>query len=65
MMIEVEILKNLDSLKYHRKAIEIMLEREEYEMAEYYCASYEASEEEHEKQQESDQTMANDNIFGM
>ena len=65
MMIEVEILKNLDSLKYHRKAIEIMLERGEYEMAEYYCASYEASEEEHEKQQESDQTMANDNIFGM
>ena len=65
MMIEVEILKNLDSLKYHRKAIEIMLQKEEYQMAELYCATYEPTEVEIDKQQENEQNMGNDNIFGM
>ena len=65
MMIQVEILKNLDKLEYHKTAIQIMLEKEEYEMAELYCARYEASETENDVLQETDQNLGNDNYFGM
>ena len=61
MMIEVEILKNMDKSQYHRQAISIMLQKEEYEMAEEYCANYEGKEEEEEVQDE----VKTDNYFGM
>jgi high-affinity Fe2+/Pb2+ permease len=61
MMIEVEILKNMDKAQYHRQAISIMLQKEEYEMAEEYCANYEGKEEEEEVQDE----IKTDNYFGM
>ena len=61
MMIEVEVLKNMDKPQYHHRAIEIMLEAEEFEMAEDYCANYEGRQED----EDVEDGIGNENYFGM
>ena len=65
MRIQIEILKNLDEPKYHRQAIEIMLEKEEFELAEAYCANYEKKEETEKETIETGDALGTENYFGM
>lgn len=63
MMIEVEVLKNMDKPEYHRRAIKIMLAKQEFEMAEQYCAGYEGGPAEDEE--DVGESLRTDNYFGM